>query len=266
MVDLATITAQGKTASVNQTYAGNFQNLLNRLTSDGYKIKSLGGYNYRNIAGTNRLSKHALGNAIDINPGDNPVTYFSKSGMITDIPNASEHAKASGLLWGGDWKGDKRDPMHFEVIRGTVPMDASGAVDPQMVDAGASVTEEFSGYVTVNPDGTFGTKADEVGAGVVKDTKATGQGSAASVPEAIVTAGNQQATSAVEAAKATAAATLAATQSENTTNVGLFSGLMDWATNRLLQIMVFVLAAIFVLVGLYMFSKNDAMPALPSAA
>ncbi|MFH0303502.1 M15 family metallopeptidase, partial [Bradyrhizobium sp. 31Argb] len=75
-----------------------------------YPIRSIGGYNHRTIAGSNRLSQHAFGNAIDINPGANPMQH----GLRTDMPaNISEMAAKHGLSWGGDWKG-RKDPMHFE--------------------------------------------------------------------------------------------------------------------------------------------------------
>jgi hypothetical protein len=104
-------TSGGLTASVNKKFAENFQGLIDDLEGAGYKIKSLGGYNYRNIAGTNKLSNHAYGNAIDINPGANPMGR----NLVTDMPSSvSSLAAQNGLSWGGDWK-SKKDAMHFEV-------------------------------------------------------------------------------------------------------------------------------------------------------
>lgn len=63
-----------------------------------------GCYVYRNIANTNRLSKHAYGLAIDIN------AYQQQP------PEVVTCFKQAGFDWGGDWK-SKYDPMHFEYNR-----------------------------------------------------------------------------------------------------------------------------------------------------
>jgi len=137
-VGLSTIsTASGLTADVNAKYASQFQSLVKDLEGTGYDIKSIGGYNYRNIAGTNKLSNHALGNAIDINPMANPDT--GRGGrLITDMPaGIGEIANRNGFDWGGDWK-SKKDAMHFEV---SSAKSASAALDKL---AGAS-TETTKG-------------------------------------------------------------------------------------------------------------------------
>lgn len=114
-IPLSQISAQGFFAKVNASYADRFQGLLNDLTKAGYPIKSLGegGYSYRNVAGSKNLSNHAFGNAIDINPRQNPQAYgatgnFSQYGID---PNAL--AEKNGLFWGGNWR--KPDTMHFQV-------------------------------------------------------------------------------------------------------------------------------------------------------
>jgi hypothetical protein len=106
--------SSGLKAQVNSAYAKNFQGFISELEGSGYKIKSLGGYNYRNIAGTNKLSNHSFGNAIDINPATNPDTGRGGA-LVTDMPsNVSAMAQKWGLSWGGDWR-SKKDAMHFEV-------------------------------------------------------------------------------------------------------------------------------------------------------
>lgn len=109
-IDLATITSKsGKTAQVAKQYQGAFQQLIDYLDAQGYQIKSLGGYNDRNVAGTNKKSYHAYGAAIDINPGDNPMG----SELITDMPEGiGKVAAGFGLGWGGNWS-NKKDAMHF---------------------------------------------------------------------------------------------------------------------------------------------------------
>ncbi len=90
-------------------------------------------FNYRTIAGTNRLSNHAMGLAIDINPLYNP--YIQVRDGITNIypANGIVYTDRSldnpyyihkndicyttflkhGFTWGGDWDPSK-DYQHFE--------------------------------------------------------------------------------------------------------------------------------------------------------
>lgn len=92
-------------------------------------------FNYRMIEGTNCLSKHALGLAIDINPRVNPYVrkdgYFPKNSeeyLERDPKHCTgEHAdkmihkkdvvyrifKKNGFSWGGEWT-DSKDYQHFE--------------------------------------------------------------------------------------------------------------------------------------------------------
>jgi hypothetical protein len=109
---LKTITSpSGARFTVNAEHADRFQALVNDLEARGYPIKGeqSGGYNPRNIAGTNTPSKHSHGAAIDINWSENA------RGAPGKIPQelALELAQKNGLTWGGTWK--NRDDMHFEV-------------------------------------------------------------------------------------------------------------------------------------------------------
>lgn len=92
-------------------------------------------FNYRVVAGSTTLSKHALGMAIDINPFYNPyVTYpdgkerISPAGseVYADRSNDNPHMIRKGDLcyqlfidhgftWGGEWKSLK-DYQHFQKI------------------------------------------------------------------------------------------------------------------------------------------------------
>lgn len=103
-------THNGKSVDVHKEAAASFLGFLNDLEEQGYQINSLGGYNLRTKRGGRSLSEHAFGNAIDINPSQNPMS----KNFMTDMPaNISELAAKWGLTWGGDWKNTK-DPMHFE--------------------------------------------------------------------------------------------------------------------------------------------------------
>lgn len=83
------------------------------------------GFNYRKIANSERLSYHALGRAIDINPLFNPYirgTFVQPEGAVYDPkrPGAltadssvTKFLKDRGWTWGGDWTSLK-DYQHFE--------------------------------------------------------------------------------------------------------------------------------------------------------
>ncbi len=81
-------------------------------------------FNYRFIAGTDRLSNHSFGRAIDINPFQNPYTQRdgkvvpegaqydpSQPGTVTE--DIAAVFKSHGWQWGGDWQ-DRKDWQHFE--------------------------------------------------------------------------------------------------------------------------------------------------------
>jgi hypothetical protein len=97
--------------TVGSQYADKFKGLLDDLEANGIKVdrSQSGGYNYRNIAGTNRLSNHAYGRALDVNWTDNARGTKGK----IDPTLARTLAQKHGLVWGGDWSNP--DPMHFEV-------------------------------------------------------------------------------------------------------------------------------------------------------
>lgn len=122
-IPLSQIGAQGLVAKVNSAYADRFQGLLNDLSAAGYPIKSLGegGYSYRNVAGSSNLSNHAFGNAIDINPRQNPWAVGAKGnfGQYGIDPDAL--ARKNGLFWGGNW--NKSDAMHFQVDKTAQSLD-----------------------------------------------------------------------------------------------------------------------------------------------
>jgi hypothetical protein len=85
-------------------------------------------FNFRNIAGTDVLSRHALGAAIDINPRENPMIVGDRicppsgaaftdrgvlrPGMIVRPGPVVELFQAHGWEWGGDWSAP-RDYHHF---------------------------------------------------------------------------------------------------------------------------------------------------------
>ncbi|MEM9556049.1 MAG: M15 family metallopeptidase [Acidobacteriota bacterium] len=72
-----------------------------------------GCYNYRPVRNGNRLSTHAWGAAIDLDPERNPlgVPYDESAGMM---PRAVvDLFEAEGWTWGGTWP-RRPDCMHFQ--------------------------------------------------------------------------------------------------------------------------------------------------------
>ena len=82
-------------------------------------------FNYRLVAGTNRVSNHSYGQAIDINPFQNPHIkngiyspkgskyYLKEPGTIYDNHFLVIEFKKLGWDWGGDWTSLK-DYQHFD--------------------------------------------------------------------------------------------------------------------------------------------------------
>ena len=138
---------------VNKAIAQDVVEIFYELFVNGYQIESIklvdefGGddtasmlanntssYNYRVVEGTTRLSNHALGRAIDLNPFYNPYITYNKDGSTNISPVGSEAYadrtisfpykidendlayklfKAHGFTWGGNWNSCK-DYQHFE--------------------------------------------------------------------------------------------------------------------------------------------------------
>ena len=91
-------------------------------------------FNYRPIKGATKLSKHALGLAIDLNPLYNPCIKYKKGGTVSISPASGEEYAdrtasfpykidendlayklfiSHGFTWGGNWNSSK-DYQHFE--------------------------------------------------------------------------------------------------------------------------------------------------------
>ena len=86
-------------------------------------------FNYRTVPGTNRLSRHAFGMAVDINPLQNPwipggKVYPANASKYVDRTKDFPHKidkgdlcyrlfRQQGFSWGGVWRSVK-DYQHFE--------------------------------------------------------------------------------------------------------------------------------------------------------
>jgi hypothetical protein len=93
--------------SVASEHASKFVCLLKKLVASGYPIKDIGGYSYRKILGTNYLSLHAYGKALDINQ----VRYNEVT--VKQPKHTIEMAHECGLDSGAEW--GTPDTGHFEV-------------------------------------------------------------------------------------------------------------------------------------------------------
>lgn len=90
-------------------------------------------FNYRVVEGSTKLSYHAYGLAIDVNPFYNPYVQMRNGALHIDPPGSEPYAnreenfpykidendlayklfKQHGFIWGGDWNNCK-DYQHFE--------------------------------------------------------------------------------------------------------------------------------------------------------
>ncbi len=138
---------------VNQTIAEEVLEIMLKLYQQSYPIEKMilideygaddeqsmadnntSAFNYRKIAGTDRLSNHSLGFAIDINPKYNPYVKQQDNGELIVSPlNSTEYIDRNqefpykidendlccqlfleyGFTWGGNWNSVK-DYQHFE--------------------------------------------------------------------------------------------------------------------------------------------------------
>lgn len=145
-------TASGLKVTVNKAAADAFKAFLDALEAEGYKIGSIGGYAMRNIAGTDKLSEHAYGAAIDINPAQNP-----QGGNTTNMPaDVQQLAARYGLIWGGLWSGKSYDPMHFQ-YGGSRP----DLVDPNSVSRGPAALTTASNIDVANQQGNINRMKEE---------------------------------------------------------------------------------------------------------
>ncbi len=79
-----------------------------------YRVDVAYGHAFRAVTGgSHRMSFHAFGTAVDINPAQNPYNTEDPPVLVTDMP--AWYVKAwqdAGFCWGGDWQSIK-DAMHF---------------------------------------------------------------------------------------------------------------------------------------------------------
>lgn len=113
-----------KSITINKAIAEDVKNVLKKAQDGGFKVYDVQCFSWRDVAGSNKLSQHAYGLAVDINVTENCQI---KGGKVTAgsfwKPGENEYSiprdgvlvkafKEIGWGWGGDWKSSK-DYMHF---------------------------------------------------------------------------------------------------------------------------------------------------------
>lgn len=138
---------------VNKSIADDVKTIFYKLYLHGYPIEKMvlvdeyeaddnasmadnnsSSFNYRVVEGTNHLSKHSLGLAIDINPRYNPYIHTLNGQTVCSPENGSDYVDRTkdfpykidtedyayklflkyGFSWGGSWNNSK-DYQHFQV-------------------------------------------------------------------------------------------------------------------------------------------------------
>lgn len=108
---LTTVKVGNQSWQVNKEAAPYFQGFLNDLAKAGAPVNSAGGWNYRNIAGTNKLSEHAWGGAIDVNQTGRDVVTPEFKNWIAQHPGVLQELENKWHIYGGERFGDLG---HFE--------------------------------------------------------------------------------------------------------------------------------------------------------
>ena len=102
--------------SCHKLVAGIFPEVFRNIQSAGLQkyIASFGGcFAFRPQRTGTKLSTHAWGIAIDLNPESN--MQGTAGNMNVEVIKIFRQA---GFTWGGDWQGKTRDPMHFQFCTG----------------------------------------------------------------------------------------------------------------------------------------------------
>lgn len=109
-------TADGSKFQVRKEVAPILLGFLNEIIGKGYRIAGDvlddWGWYVRPIAGSNTLSNHSWGLAVDVNAHTNPMGSVLRTDMPGFVPEA---AKRWGLRWGGTYT-RRPDAMHFEWV------------------------------------------------------------------------------------------------------------------------------------------------------
>ncbi|MCP4245627.1 MAG: hypothetical protein GY778_01125, partial [bacterium] len=113
-----------------------------------YPVTVAGGQAFRAVTGdSHRMSFHAFGTAVDINPAQNPYNADDPPILVTNMPQWYVKAwQDAGFCWGGDWESIK-DAMHFSWMgpAATPGYPTTPARQPAVTGVASFRTAGFSG-------------------------------------------------------------------------------------------------------------------------
>jgi D-alanyl-D-alanine carboxypeptidase-like protein/LysM domain-containing protein len=117
--DMARVRADrsGTAVNVNKRIARLVDCLCDETERRGYLLvqAQTGGYNNRPISGTHKPSNHSWGLAVDLNWQRNPQNFHGV--LHTDFPIWLPKLWGRyGFAWGGNYRGNHKDPMHLEFM------------------------------------------------------------------------------------------------------------------------------------------------------
>lgn len=154
--NLVDISFQGHQVKVHKLAAAAFQRVDAQITAlkSGYKVNEIGTYEYRpmnNGTGTQTLSWHSYGIAMDINPSTNGFTDAGIGNGTHDMPDSWIAVfRQNGFTWGGDW----RDYMHFQWQGGGTYVGVLNPSNPGLLNGlGQSSTDGIITGGLINPIG-----------------------------------------------------------------------------------------------------------------
>ncbi|MDH3540098.1 MAG: M15 family metallopeptidase, partial [Acidimicrobiia bacterium] len=150
-----------RTVRVHQLALPAFQLVNENLAAEDangryYPVTVAYGHAYRAVTGgSHRMSFHAFGTAVDINPAQNPYNADDPPVLVTDMP--AWYVKAwedAGFCWGGHWASIK-DAMHFSWMGPSATPGYGASPVPQAPATGPSgfSSVAFAGPVDVEEAG-----------------------------------------------------------------------------------------------------------------
>lgn len=109
-----------RSLQVHKKLAQNFINAFTELADSGFKAYSIGTYCWRKVnngSGSNALSQHSYGVALDINPNENPYPGVTGGKYEPGVNEYSITPEVVSIMnkYGFRWGGSYQDYMHFSV-------------------------------------------------------------------------------------------------------------------------------------------------------
>ena len=102
-------------------------------------VQDEGGYNYRGIEGSTKLSNHASGTAIDLNWSKYPMFKRRMKKAERAAAEAIAADLASVIRWGGNYSATRVDEMHWEIKPGVTAADIAKFLKERGIDKNGKV-------------------------------------------------------------------------------------------------------------------------------